>query len=56
MMEIVAMMVVDQIVTLALENASIVIIITTARFTETKSVEVMEGALTMDIQVCPVVM
>ena len=56
MMEIVAMMVVDQIVTLALENVSIVIIIATARFTETKSVEVMEGALTMDIQVCPVVM
>ena len=56
MMVIVAMMVVDQIVTLALENASIVIIITTAWFTETKSVEVMEGALTMDIQVCPVVM
>ena len=54
MMEIVAMMVVDQIVTSTLENVSIVIIITTARFTETKSVEVMEGALTMDIQVCPV--
>ena len=45
MMEIVAMMVVDQIVTLVLENVSIVIIITTARFTETKSVEVVEGAL-----------
>ena len=54
MMVIVAMMVVDQIVTLALENVSIVIIITTARFTETKSVEVVEGALTTDIEVCPV--
>ena len=45
MMVIVAMMVVDQIVTSTLENVSIVIIITTARFTETKSVEVVEGAL-----------
>ena len=51
MMVIVAMMVVDQIVTLALENVSIVIIITTARFTETKSVEVVEGAL-KEVEVC----
>ena len=47
-------MVADQIVTLALENVFIVIIITTARFIETKYVEVLEGALTMDIEVCPV--
>ena len=46
-------MVADQIVTLALENVSIVIIITTAQFIETKSVEVVEGASTMDIEVCP---
>ena len=34
-----------QIVMLAKENVFIVIIIATARFTETKSVEVVEGAL-----------
>ena len=49
-------MVVDQIVMLTLENVFIVIIITTARFIETKSVEVVEGALLVDIEVCPVVM
>ena len=49
-------MVADQIVTLALENVSIVIIMPTARFIETKSVEVVEGALLVDIEVCPVVM
>ena len=43
-----------QIVTLTIENVSIVNIMATARFTETKSVEVVEGALTMDIEVCPV--
>ena len=43
-----------QIVMLTIENVSIVITMTTARFTETKSVEVVEGALTMDIEVCPV--
>ena len=34
-----------QIVMLTMENVSIVIMMTTARFTETKSVEVVEGAL-----------
>ena len=43
-----------QIVTLTIENVSIVNIMATARFTETKSVEVVEGALTTDIEVCPV--
>ena len=43
-----------QIVTLTIENVSIVNMMATARFTETKSVEVVEGALTMDIEVCPV--
>ena len=34
-----------QIVMFTIENVSIVIMMTTARFTETKSVEVVEGAL-----------
>ena len=34
-----------QIVMLTMENVSTVIMMTTARFTETKSVEVVEGAL-----------
>ena len=34
-----------QIVMLTIENVSIVIMMTTAWFTETKSVEVVEGAL-----------
>ena len=34
-----------QIVMFTIENVSIVITMTTARFTETKSVEVVEGAL-----------
>ena len=34
-----------QIVMLTIENVSIVIMMTTALFTETKSVEVVEGAL-----------
>ena len=43
-----------QIVTLTIENVSIVNMMATARFTETKSVEVVEGALTTDTEVCPV--
>ena len=43
-----------QIVMLTMENVSIVIMMTTAWFTETKSVEVMEGVLTMVLKVCPV--
>ena len=42
-----------QIVMLTIENVSIVNKICTAWFTETSSVEVMEGALTMGIKVCP---
>ena len=34
-----------QIVMLTIENVSTVIMMTTARFTETKSAEVVEGAL-----------
>ena len=51
---IVAVMTVDQIVTLAPGNVSIVNKMSTAQFTETKSVEAMEGALTRDLKVCPV--
>ena len=40
-----------QIVMLAKENVFIVIMIATARFTETKSVEVVEGAL-KEVEVC----
>ena len=40
-----------QIVMLTMENVSIVIMMTTARFTETKSVEVVEGAL-KEVEVC----
>ena len=40
-----------QIVMLTIENVSIVIMMTTARFTETKSVEVVEGAL-KEVEVC----
>ena len=40
-----------QIVMFTIENASIVIMMTTARFTETKSVEVVEGAL-KEVEVC----
>ena len=53
-MLIVVVLHIYQIVTLTIENVSIVNIMATARFTETKSVEVVEGALTMDIEVCPV--
>ena len=54
MIVVVAVMIVDQIVTLAPGNVSIVNKIGTAQFTETNSVEVMEGALTKDLKVCPV--
>ena len=40
-----------QIVMFTIENVSIVIMMTTARFTETKSVEVVEGAL-KEVEVC----
>ena len=40
-----------QIVMLAKENVFIVIMIANARFTETKSVEVVEGAL-KEVEVC----
>ena len=40
-----------QIVMLTIENVSIVIMMTTAWFTETKSVEVVEGAL-KEVEVC----
>ena len=40
-----------QIVMLTMENVSTVIMMTTARFTETKSVEVVEGAL-KEVEVC----
>ena len=40
-----------QIVMLTIENVSTVIMMTTARFTETKSVEVVEGAL-KEVEVC----
>ena len=43
-----------QIVMLTIENVSTVNKIGTARCTETKSVDVMEGALTMGIKVYPV--
>ena len=49
---VVAVMTVDQIVTLAPGNVSIVNKMSTAQFTETKSVEAMEGALTRDLKVC----
>ena len=39
-----------------MENVSTVKMMAIAQFTETKSVEVMEGALAMNIQVGPVVM
>ena len=40
-----------QIVMLTIENVSTAIMMTTARFTETKSVEVVEGAL-KEVEVC----
>ena len=40
-----------QIVMFTIENVSTVIMMTTARFTETKSVEVVEGAL-KEVEVC----
>ena len=40
-----------QIVMLMIVNVSTVIMMTTARFTETKSVEVVEGAL-KEVEVC----
>ena len=40
-----------QIVMFTIENVSIVIMMTTARFTETKSVVVVEGAL-KEVEVC----
>ena len=54
MIVVVAVMTVARIVTLAPGNVSIVNKMSTAQFTETKSVEVMEGALTMGIKVYPV--
>ena len=48
---IVIVLQVYQIVMLTIENVSIVIMMTTARFTETKSVEVVEGAL-KEVEVC----
>ena len=50
----VVVLIIYQIVMFTIENVSTVIMMTTARFTETKSVEVVEGALTTDIEVCPV--
>ena len=44
-MMIVIVLQVYQIVMFTIENVSTVIMMTTARFTETKSVEVVEGAL-----------
>ena len=40
-----------QIVMFTIENVSFVIMMTTARFTETKFVEVVEGAL-KEVEVC----
>ena len=54
MIVVVAVMTVAQIVTLAPESVSIVNKMSTVQFTETKSVEAMEGALTKDLKVCPV--
>ena len=54
MIVVVAVMTVAQIVTLAPGNVFIVNKMSTVQFTETKSVEVMEGALTKDLKVCPI--
>ena len=48
---IVVVLTIYQIVMFTIENVSIVIMMTTARFTETKSVEVVEGAL-KEVEVC----
>ena len=47
----VVVLIIYQIVMLTIENVSTVIMMTTARSTETKSVEVEEGAL-KEVEVC----
>ena len=47
----VVVLIIYQIVMFTIENVSTVIMMTTARSTETKSVEVVEGAL-KEVEVC----